>query len=205
MAIYRLYMRQTGMRRIKKGLAFACDADGELTVFMKGQECFVQHGVELGEMYALYNGPSGCSLEKVKMPQYRDNLLMWMFSYDRENRAITRDKYERVLAAQRKKFEDLPGKREATLEGAGYAFTTFDLGAGNMVRAAAYVDQYLVVTRGLVMKVIKEFKGGILLPREYVYEKILKRRFGLTEEDLRELEAWEQAEGKRIFRSGNWH
>lgn len=205
MVTCRLYLRkQTGMARAQKGIAYSYDGKDVLKVFVEGQLRFALHGAELGEMYTFYEGLNGCNLDKVKRPQRKDHSLMWVLSFDREFRATSRAEYEQHLARRREQFPLERGWQEQTVQGEGYAFTVFTSDSAKDVRAAAYIASTLWLTKDMVIKILEEFPAKIRFPRQYIYNKVLRQNFGFTNKDFRELEAWERAEGKEIFRAGFW-
>ena len=205
MATYTLYVcKYTGMSRIARGLSYSYDGQGTLKIFAHGKLRLIKHNVELGEMYTVYDTPVACSVDILKRSEHQDGLLMWMTSFNRKHRAFTRGEYERTLAMRRAEYTNERGLKEYTVRGEGYAFTVFGLSSGKDVRAAAYVAQDLQITKDLVTKVLKELHGGIRFPRQYIYNKVLRQSFGFINKDFQELEAWEKAEGKNIFRAGFW-
>ena len=150
----------------------------------------VKPGMKPGEVYVFFNGCDEWGIRDIQLPLDKRQLVMWLGSYERQNRAETRDEYEQILAKQRSVYSCLGKIQERTVEGEGYAFTVFDLGVSSFLLAAAYVDSEARVTKSLVFRLLKELNGGIVCPMECAH-KILMDKFDFSQKDIRALWDWE--------------
>lgn len=92
--------------------------------------------------------------------------------------------YQQLLQRQRQENSWF-GYRDWGISGDDYAFTLCNRSdCGGVNHIAAYVDKK--VTKEVVKEVIQQWERGIYWPKGFV-ENLLRKRFGFTDAELREL------------------
>lgn len=163
---------------------YACNGN-ILTLFWKGQKVAERTGVKVGDAFIVHCNGSEPTISKLKVPHRNDDLLMWLLSFDKENRAYSADEYRQLLEQQRKEY-NWQGYHEASIEGKGYAFTLCNRpDCGGAHHIAAYVRG---ANKAMVKEVFQKCGHGLHWPQDFI-DSLLKKRFNFSNAELKKLHA----------------
>lgn len=190
MANQKLFVNNADMFAVKplqvgNSMSTTYTYDGDvLAIFWKGRKVTERSGVKIGDAFVVSCNGSEPTISKLKVPHRNNDLLMWLLSYERSNRAYSKTNYDQLLAKQRKEYSWW-GYHDWGISGKGYAFTLCNRSdCGGVHHIAAYVEGK--VTKKMVKEVIQRWERGLYWPKDFV-EGLLKKRFGFTDAELKEL------------------
>ena len=162
---------------------YSYDGD-KLTLFWKGRKITERTGVKYGDAFIVHCDGSEPTISKLKVPHRNNDLLMWLLSFNKDNRAYNGATYQDLLAQQREE-NDWWGYRDWGIEGKGYAFTLCNRSdCGGVHHIAAFIDRK--VDKALIKEVLQGWERGLYWPQDFV-ERLLKKRFGFTDVELSEI------------------
>lgn len=187
MANQKLFIEKTTMEAARVGNSMSTTYTydgGRLTLFWRNRKVTERIGVKAGDAFIVRCDGSEPTLSKLKVPHRNDDLLMWLLSFSKEDRAYSAESYQELLAQRREEY-DWWGYQDSEYKGDGYAFTLCNRSdCGGVHHIASFVDRK--VDKELVKEVFLKWGRGIYWPRVFV-ERILRDRFGFTDCDLEEL------------------
>ena len=188
MANQRLFINETAhMVRVGNSMStkYCYNKKGQLTIFWKGEKVAERFGVKPGDAFIVSCDGYEPELHKLKLPHRNDDLLMWLLSFNKEERAYSAEEYTSLLDRQRSNY-GWWNYRESGCSGDGYAFTLCNRSdCGGVYHIAAFVDGRKI-NRDFVKEVFRKFPRFIYWPQSFV-EKILRDRFGFDSLDLAEI------------------
>ncbi len=155
-----------------------------LTLFWKEEKCF-QCTAHLGDAFVVECYGSAPVAKKMKLPHKNADLLMWLCNFSKDCRAHSLEEFERILKVQRQCY-DWWNYHEFRVEGDKFRFVLCNRSdCGGVYHIAAYVEE------GIDPETVKEALEAyskirwIYYPKEFV-KKILKDRFGISEEEVKD-------------------
>lgn len=137
------------------------------------------------------NGSRTRWLTPLGIPHRNDDLLMWLIGFNKETRAHSESEYEDLLS-QRKSEYRWWGYRDWTTADEGFKFSQCNRSdCGGHYNLAAWVQTPM--TKELVKRVLRAMRG-VMFPETFT-KKLLRDRFGFTDEDLQGLDTFVEVEG----------
>lgn len=156
-----------------------------LTLFRKGRKVIEKTGVKVGDAFIVKCNGSEPTICKLRVPHRNDDLLMWLLSFDKENRAYSADEYQQLLKQQRERH-DQSKCHECSIEGKGYAFTLCSYPDCNGThRIAAYVHG---ANKAMVKEIFQKCGRGLHWPQDFI-DGLSKKRFNFSNAELKKLHA----------------
>lgn len=153
-----------------------------LTVFWKDEKVF-QGIAHLGDVFVVncYGGKP--KVNKLKMPKRKSDILMWLFSFNKEARAHSTDEFNELLAEARH-HNDFWNYREYTVNEELYKFVLCSRpDCGGVLHIAAYVSDE--ISKQDIIQMFNDYQKIRFLyyPISFI-RNVLKESFGFSEDEL---------------------
>ena len=188
MALHKLFLEKKATKKnVGNSMSTTYSFDpkkGVLTLFWKSRK-FYECKAKLGEAFVVNCDGGKPKVHRIKLPQQKEDLLMWLFDFSKECRAHSKKEFELLLERERNR-NSWKYYKEFWVQGNKFQFVLCNRSDCNGVyHMAAYVAPDIEKDDVLgAMKMYGEIRG-IYYPINFV-KKILKSRFGISEEEVLE-------------------
>lgn len=108
MANQKLFIEKTTMEaaRVGNSMSTTYTYDGSrLTLFWRNRKVAERIGVKAGDAFIVRCDGSEPTISKLKVPHKNDDLLMWLLSFSKEDRAYSAESYQELLAQRREEYD----------------------------------------------------------------------------------------------------
>jgi hypothetical protein len=157
-------------------------ADGSLRIYNKGRVVYFLEAKE-GDAFVVICDKGKAFLKKMVPPQRKGALIAWLLRFNKDNRASSVGEYKRKLPVERQRHY-WENYQEQEYKSDGYIFTLCNSRIDNYTRNVAgfFSD---AITKKEILGLVNRMNHH---PEWYI-KKILKERFGISEEEFEEARA----------------